>query len=385
MNRSQGYLKGMLAGASLTYFLDPDRGARRRGMLRDQLVHLGRKLENGLDAAKRDARNRSVGMTAKARRRFSRDDAPDAVVEERVRSRLGRVVSHPRAIDVAVQDGRVTLSGPILESQVESLLSATRRVRGVTEVENRLEVHARPGNVPGLQGNGRRPEPRAELLQENWTPSLRLLMGTLGAAALMSGRSRSGLTRAASSAVGGALLARAATNLPGRRLVGVNGGREAVTIHKTITVDAPVEDVWALWSHFENFPRFMSHLEDVRITGEGRSHWVARGPAGTRFEWDAEVRKWVPDELISWKSLEGATLPNTGTVRFQPAPGGGTRIDLHLSYNPPAGAVGHLIASLLGGDAKHAMDEDMVRLKSLLEDGKASVDGHTVRREALVR
>jgi uncharacterized membrane protein len=379
---SRGYFKGIIAGASLMYYFDPDRGTRRRSLLRDQLVHLSRKLERGLDAAARDGRNRSIGVVAKARRRFSRDDAPDVVVEERVRSQLGRVVSHSHAIGVLAREGRVTLTGPVSATQVERLLVETRRVPGVREIENRLDIHPGAGE-PSLQGNGRRPQPRSELMQENWTPSLRAMVGGLGLAFLADGKRRSGITGGIESVVGGALAARAASNLPTRRLVGVNAGRRAVRLQKTIHVDAPVEDVWALWSHFESFPRFMAHLEEVWITGEGRSHWVARGPAGTRFEWDAEITQWAPEEVIAWRSVEGATVASAGVVHFQPVEDGGTRIDVHLSYNPPAGAAGHVIASLFGSDPKRAMDEDMVRLKSLLEVGKASVSGKTVTREGL--
>ena len=384
MSRSRTYLEGMFAGASLAYFLDPERGARRRSLVRDQLVHLGRKLEHGLDAAATDARQRSLGAAAKARRRFRHEEAPDAVVEARVRSQLGRVVSHPRAIEVSVLDGKVTLAGAVLASELDRLLATTRKVRGVREVENHLGAHPRPGGVPGLQGNGRRPEPRFELLQDNWTPSVRLLVGALGASSLLSARSGSGLRAVLASALGGVLLARAATNLPTRRLVGIDGGRESVRIQKTLHLTAPVEEVWALWSHFENFPRFMAHLAEVRITAEGRSHWVAKGPAGSRFEWDAVVTELVPNETLAWKSVKGSSVANTGRVRFQPTEDGGTRLDLHLSYNPPAGVIGHFVASLFGSDAKRAMDEDMVRLKSLLEEGKASVAGRRVTREAVV-
>lgn len=383
MDRSEQVLTGAIAGAALMYFLDPDRGARRRGLVRDKLVHLNRKMELGLDQAARDARNRSAGLAARTRRQFDEDDAPGAVVRERVRSELGRVVSHPHAIEAGVQDGRVTLAGPILADEVEPLLAATRRVRGVDEVENRLEVHESPGNVPGLQGQPRPREPRAELLQENWTPSLRVLMGGLGAVALVGGRRAAGLRGALAGAVGSALLGRAVTNLPTRRLIGVNAGREAVRFQKTLHIDAPVGEVWALWSRFENFPRFMAHLDEVRVTGEGLSHWVARGPAGTRFEWDAETTQWIAEEVIAWKSVEGATVASAGVVRFDATEDGGTRVDVHLSYNPPAGAVGHAIARMLGSDPKSAMDEDMVRLKSLLETGKASVDGDSVTREEL--
>jgi uncharacterized membrane protein len=252
----------------------------------------------------------------------------------------------------------------------------------VRAIENRLEIH-RSADVPSLQGNGRQPHPRSELMQENWTPSLRVLVGSLGLAFLADGRRRSGMTGGLESAFGGALAARAASNLPTRRLVGVNAGRRAVRLQKTIHIDAPVEDVWALWSHFENFPRFMAHLEDVRVTGDRRSHWVARGPAGTNVEWDAEITKWEPNEVIGWKSVEGSAVGNAGLVRFRPTADNGTHIDVRLSYNPPGGALGHVVASIFGTDPKRALDDDLVRLKSLLELGKASASGESVTRDQL--
>lgn len=383
MSRIPNRVKGLITGATLMYLFDPDRGARRRGLLRDQLLHLNRDLESGLDAAARDARNRSKGMTARATQRLRGDHAPDEVIEERVRSQLGRVVSHPGAIEVSARDGRVTLSGPVLERELKPLLSRIRGVRGVKEVDHRLEVHARPGNVPGLQGAGRPRQPRSELMQENWTPALRLLAGVVGAAALVRGKGRAGVVGAATTFVGSALLARAATNLPTRRLVGVNAGRRAVDFQKSINIAAPVDAVWEMWSGFENFPRFMEHLEEVRITGDGHSHWVARGPAGVPVEWDAEVTRWVPGEAIAWKSVDGATVASAGRVHFQPNEDGGTHVDVHLSYNPPAGAMGHVVASLFGSDPKRAMDEDLVRLKSLLETDRASVHGETVTTGAM--
>lgn len=378
----ESHLKAMIAGATLMYVLDPDRGARRRGMLRDRLLHANRKLEDGLDAAARDARNRSKGLAARVGRRLRSNGAPDAVIEERVRSQLGRVVSHPRSIEVSARGGRVTLSGLVLGHELEPLLSRVRKVRGVEDVVSRLEAHENAGNVPGLQGAGRRRRPRSELMQENWTPALRLLTGTLGAAALLRGWRGSGVTGVASTALGSALLARSWTNLPTRRLVGVNAGREAVSFRKAVNVAAPIEDVWDLWSRFDNFPRFMEHLEEVRITGDGRSHWTARGPAGTRVQWEAEVTAWKPAEEIAWKSVEGATVASAGRVRFQPTDGG-THVEVQLSYNPPAGAMGHVVAALFGSDPKRAMDEDLLRLKSLLEQGKATAHGQAVTQGAL--
>jgi uncharacterized membrane protein len=156
-----------------------------------------------------------------------------------------------------------------------------------------------------------------------------------------------------------------------------------VEIQKAIHVAAPVERVWKLWSDFESWPRFMSHLKEVRRTGGDRSHWVAKGPGGKGVEWDAVTTQSITNEVIAWKSVEGSTIEHGGRVNFSPDERGGTLVEVRMSYNPPAGAVGHTVASLLGVDPESAMDDDMVRLKSLLEEGKTTADRGTVRLEDL--
>lgn len=216
---------------------------------------------------------------------------------------------------------------------------------------------------------------RAERLQDNWPPATRLLVGTVGGILAFRGARAKGPGARALSLMGLGLLARAATNLPPRQLVGLGTGRRAIEVQKKIRVAAPVEQVWELWSDFENFPRFMSHLREVRKIDEGRSHWVAVGPAGIAVEWDAIVTDWVPNLLVAWKSAEGSTVETAGSVRFQPTAEGETEIDVQMSYNPPAGALGHAVATFFGADPNRAMDEDILRLKSLLEEGKTRADG----------
>jgi uncharacterized membrane protein len=372
-------LTGVVVGAGAMYLLDPDRGARRRSLLRDQSVHAGHKLGDGLAATARDARNRTAGAAAELRSRFRPDEADDEVLHERVRSAIGRAVSHPSAITVLVSDGRVTLTGQVLADEVDDLVERVEAVRGVREVRNELEIHQSADGVPALQGAGWPREQRPELLQDNWAPATRLLMGTIGSILAFQGVRTKGPGGKALSMIGLGLLARAATNLPPRRLVGLGAGRRAIDVQKTVRVAAPIDRVWELWSNFENFPRFMSHVREVRKIDEGRSHWVAVGPAGVPVEWDAIVTDWVPNQLIAWKSVEGSTVETAGRVRFQPTSDGGTEIDVQLSYNPPAGALGHAVATFFGADPKRAMDEDMVRLKSLLEEGKTRADGEPVR------
>ena len=115
----------------------------------------------------------------------------------------------------------------------------------------------------------------------------------------------------------------------------------------------------------------MRHLESVHITGEGNSHWVARGPAGTRVEWDATLIEDRPGELISWRSLPDSEVANAGTVRFNPAPGNrGTEVHVQLRYAPPAGKAGAMIAKLFGREPSQEVEGDLRRFKQVLETGE---------------
>lgn len=378
MTSPRKLLSGMILGAGAMYLLDPDRGARRRSILRDKGVHASRVLASGVGTTARDVRNRSAGAAALIGSRLRRDAAGDQIVQERVRTALGRVVSHPSALKTAVYDGRVFLSGPILRAELPVLLSTVRSVRGVREVENQLQAHDTPAGVPGLQGEGRARGAHSAWRQEVWAPTTRLLAGVVGGAAVLRGLRSRGVPGSVLAAAGLGLLARAATNLSTRRLFGIGDVRH-LPIQKTITVGAPIERVWALWSNFENFPRFMSHLRQVTRMDEKRSRWTAVGPAGTTVEWYAVLTQVVLHEKLAWESVEGSAVKTAGVVHFRPARDGGTEIDVHLLYAPPGGALGHAVATLFGVDPKHSMDEDLVRLKSLLEEGKTTPGGSRER------
>lgn len=376
-------VRGAALGAALTYLLDRRQGKRRRTLVKDKLVHASHKAQDGAGAASRDLEHRVQGWIARAKSRLRRASTADAVLEARVRSKLGRLVSHPGAIQVVADDGSITLCGPVLERELGDVVAGASSVRGVKSVENRLEAHARAEHVPGLQDGHPRGRPRPEFLQSHWAPGARVLAGALGGGLIMRGLRAGGLTGAALTSAGTALLTRAITNLEMKRLTGIRAGRRAVDIRKTLNVQAPVDRVFDFWQNHENFPRFMSHLKQVRRTGDGRSHWVAEGPGGVSVEWDAETTALDPNRLIAWRSIEGSPVENAGIVRFLPNEQGGTRVDVRLTYNPPAGAMGHALASLFGTDPKHLMDEDLVRFQSLLELGKTTARGDEVTREEI--
>jgi uncharacterized membrane protein len=148
------------------------------------------------------------------------------------------------------------------------------------------------------------------------------------------------------------------------------GGRRGIHVKKSITIGRPVDELYRFWRNLENLPRFMDHLESVRVTGD-RSHWVAKGPAGRSVEWDAEIINEVENQLIGWRSLPGATVASAGSVNFDDAgPDRGTRITVHLQYDPPAGKLGALFAKLFGEEPSQQIHEDLRRLKRLLEAGE---------------
>ena len=166
---------GMGLGAGLMYLLDPDQGRRRRALLRDQLTSTAGRLDDCLGATWTDVRQRAQGLAAETSARLTGGPVSDHVLVERVRAKMGRYVSHPGAIEVAARDGRVTLSGPVLAREVDRLVGAVAAVPGVTGVDNRLEAHARAGDVPGLQGGGGRPGERLKVAEVNWAPATRPL------------------------------------------------------------------------------------------------------------------------------------------------------------------------------------------------------------------
>ena len=138
-------------------------------------------------------------------------------------------------------------------------------------------------------------------------------------------------------------------------------------VRHTITVNHERHALYEFWRDVENLPRFMQHLASVRDRGDGRSHWVAKGPAGRRVEWDAEIIDDVPGERIAWRSLPGADVANSGAVRFSDTPSNGTEIVVDIHYKPPGGLLGRALASLLGADPGQQLKQDLRMFKRVAE------------------
>jgi uncharacterized membrane protein len=155
------------------------------------------------------------------------------------------------------------------------------------------------------------------------------------------------------------------------RSAGITTASGAICVRKSIIINRSPEELYQFWHDFQNLPRFMYHLESVRMTGKERSHWVAQVPAGTRVEWDAEITADEPNTLIAWRALESSDVYHTGSVRFEHAPGGrGTVVTVEIAYRPPGSVIGMGLAVLFGTAPRQQIQDDLRRFKQLMETGE---------------
>jgi uncharacterized membrane protein len=149
--------------------------------------------------------------------------------------------------------------------------------------------------------------------------------------------------------------------------------RHAIKVERSVAIAAPRAELYAFWKDFTNLPRFMEHLESVRIDSPTRSHWKAKAPVGQTVEWDAEIVNDVPDSIIAWKTVGDPDVANAGAVNFKDAPGGrGTIVKVTLDYEPPGGRLGNLVARLFGEDPDRQVREDLLRFRQLMETGEVT-------------
>jgi uncharacterized membrane protein len=168
----------------------------------------------------------------------------------------------------------------------------------------------------------------------------------------------------------GGKVARAVRSSP---VTSVSRGK-GIKVEESVIIDRPVVEVFQFWRNFENLPRFMNHLESVTVLDENRSRWVAKGPAGTKIEWDAVIHNEIDHELIAWRSLPGSEVGNAGSVHFAPArQGNATEVRVVLSYDPPAGKLGAAVARLLGEEPSQQVHDDLRRLKHVMDVGEGRV------------
>jgi uncharacterized membrane protein len=209
----------------------------------------------------------------------------------------------------------------------------------------------------------------------------RIASGVAGAAMIGYGLGRRRL-RALLFPLGAELLRRAVTGRCAiNRAIGRNSARAegrssaidslehggGTRIEQAIVISRPRDELFHFWRQLDNLPRFMDNLESVTVQDDRRSHWVAKGPAGTRVEWDAEIHNEVEDEIIAWRSLPGSQVDQAGSVHFTPAHNGGTEVRVVMRYAAPGGKLGDAVAHLLGDDPEQQVADDLRRFKQVVE------------------
>lgn len=216
-----------------------------------------------------------------------------------------------------------------------------------------LHYGARAGDLQGLQA--------ANLTAHSGRGDTGQLARIAGGALALYGLLKRGKQGALLRTLG---LSLAATTRSAARPLGER--RRAVDIQKSLRVDAPVERVFAFWTSYDNFPLFITNVRQVEDLGHGRSRWVLSGPGQRPIEWEALVTAREEHELLAWRSEPGSVLEHAGALRMTPE-NGGTRLDLRICYYPPSGRAGRTVAGFFGGDPRARLNEDLARLKSLLE------------------
>jgi uncharacterized membrane protein len=196
-------------------------------------------------------------------------------------------------------------------------------------------------------------------------------------------RNHRGRIRTAVAAVAGILAVDVVSGLAARREA-QRRSRHGDRIVQAVTVNRPPDELYRFWRDLENLPRVMPHLESVEARGGTTSHWVARGPMGTRVEWDAEITEDLPNRAVAWRSIEGSQVENAGSVRFASAPGDrGTEVIVEMSYSPPGGPIGSVVAAVTGEEPRQQVSDALRRFKQVMETGEplvsdATATGHKV-------
>ncbi|MGJ7918492.1 SRPBCC family protein [Massilia sp. LXY-6] len=384
------WLGGAAAGALLMYMLDPDRGSARRAQSAAAVRYAGSRTTGALGNVWRGAGERIGAAT---------EGALDAVKSDGIGSTLSRVGrAAGDMLDGTVSKAKDVMgrasstAGDLADEAISKAKSGMGQAQDSDGYAGaRGAVSRAADTVSDFYDDTRKSAGRLgkRVAQEvagdsegAWNPTMRNTALVGGGLLALMGLMRRSPMGAVLGLAGAALLARGAANQPlrslaGRGAAGLGLGKglhlgmgmdQPIDFEKTVHIDAPPNEVYEQFANYENFPRFMSHVAEVRDLGRRRSHWIVKGPGGSRFEWNSVLTEQSRPNRLAWRSEPGAEIPNSGSIQFE-RHRGGTLVTVRMSYTPPAGAIGHAFALLLGSDPKSQMDEDLGRMKSLIERG----------------
>lgn len=221
--------------------------------------------------------------------------------------------------------------------------------------------------------SGFRNTPPSDAMALAPSPLPALLLGIAAGALLGARRDRSPRVRAALTVGGLALFGAAAHRPVLQALVRAGTRRRSASVRLSLVIPHPVEAVFAFVRDFENFPRVIGALREVRDYGDGRSHWCASTPTGGTLEWDTVTTKYVPNRVIAWQSVPGAPVEMTGSARFVPE-GAETCVTFLLEYRVLEGGIADALAALATPRRDEELERDIRGLSSYLDVVRSSPD-----------
>lgn len=375
------WLGGAAAGALLMYMLDPDRGSARRAQSAAAVRNAGERTGSALTNVWRGAGER-IGEAADDAADMAR---PNGSVRASVTNALSKAKDAARDAMDRVSSSANELADDATDSDTyaDARSSAGRTMSRAAD--KAADFYDDTRKSAGRLGRRVAQEVRGDS-QGAWAPTMRNSALAGGAVLALMGLMRRSPMGALLGLAGAALLARGAANQPLGTLAsrgaaslgkGKDKGKEmmrgmsmdqTIDFEKTIHIDAAPDKVYEQFANYENFPRYMSHVTEVKDLGHRRSHWCVKGPGGSRFEWKSVLTEQSRPHRLAWRSEAGAEIPNSGSIEFE-RHRGGTLVTVRMSYTPPAGALGHAFALLLGSDPKSKMDEDLNRMRDFIERG----------------
>jgi len=362
-------LGGAASGAAAWYFLDGKNGARRRSDFARKAQKLGRNIAKGTELSLRDVENRLSGLARQTWTNIIRPPLDDRVQIERVRARMGRIVSHPHKIHVTADHGVITLWGEATEQDTRRLVEAISSMPGVRGVQNELDICS-PSAATGKGDTFSRAHHQTLL---RWSPARRLLAGTAGAAAAVYGWRRKDELGALIGLAGGALLTHSISRKNVSSLLALSDDSPGFELDRTIKVNAPISDLYEFWANPENYPKVFSHIAAIERLGENLYRWTINGPAGIPIHWEGRITRAVPNTSVEWKSLPSSTVGNFGIAHFDPNYDASTRVRVRMFYRPPAGILGRFVAELFGSAPGKVLDQDLRRMKFFFEKDASGV------------
>src|ERR1051326_7524271 len=294
------------AAAAAIYFGDPRDGTKRRAALSKSVRRLLQDAEDHSRKSVRDTAHHLQGMAARIWSSLRIDAPDDKVIEERIRSRMGRIVAHPRRIHVMGDHGVVTLWGQALRSEVPKLINAAKTTSGAREVHDHLEIAESPD--PSLRRDELR-EARRDI-RLNWSPSRRLAVGAAGAMLALYGLKRQDKLGSMTAMTGAGLIFRSAMRHRLLPLLALDEESPGYQLERTIRINAPISVLFVFGVIRENYPLFFSHVERIERLGENLFRWNIRGPAGIPITWEGVITNIIPNTLVAWKSLPGSSVAN---------------------------------------------------------------------------